>query len=516
MLLWIIVFAFIGITLGVGIWGMRKTSTLNDFFIGGRSLNPWVAAFSYGTSYFSAVMFIGFAGKLGWGFGLNVLWISLGNTLLGCLLAWFVLGYRTRRMTQNLNVMTMPEFFDKRFHAPNLKIFSAIVIFLFLLPYSASVFQGLGYLFEISLSIPYTTALIFMCVITAVYLVMGGFHAMTFNDFIQGTIMLFGSTLMFFILVGKSGGLVETIQTIETNYASHMGDRIPPWYMVAGVVFMTSFGVWGLPQMIQKFYAIKDEKQILRGAVVSTIFSFVVVFAAYFMGSMTHVFYEPPVAGQTNAVAVSSVQEQLGKVDSAGKIQTVTAPSVVKNGKTVIDYDRLIPDLMKTQLPDWLMIILVLLVLSASMSTLASLILVSSSAIAIDLYKEQAQLDDSSTKPLILIRFLSGLFILISFLIAMSKFDVIVTLMSISWGAVAGAFMAPYLYSLYWKRVTKWGVCTGMISGLATCILLFFVMGPEYSPLSASIAMVVPFFVIPPISFLTTPPDKALIEKAFR
>lgn len=514
MLLWILIIAFIGVTLGVGIWGMRKTSTLNDFFIGGRTLNPWVAAFSYGTSYFSAVMFIGFAGKLGWGFGLNVLWISLGNTLLGCLLAWFVLGYRTRRMTQNLNVMTMPEFFDKRYNAPNLKIFSAILIFLFMLPYSASVFQGLGYLFEISLNIEYTTALIFMCVITAIYLVMGGFHAMTFNDFIQGTIMLLGSSLMFFILVGKAGGLETTIQTIQTNYVLHLGDQIPPWYMVAGVVFMTSFGVWGLPQMVQKFYAIKDEKQILRGAIVSTIFSFIIVFAAYFMGSMTHVFYEPPATEQVQTVASSP--EQLGQKDAEGKIQTVPAPSVVKNGKTVIDYDKLIPDLMKTQLPDLLMIVLVLLVLSASMSTLASLILVSSSAIAIDLYKEQAQLDDSSTKPLILIRFLSGLFILISFLIAMSKFDVIVTLMSISWGAVAGAFMAPFLYSLYWKRVTKWGICAGMISGLTTCIVLFFVMGPEYSPLSASIAMVVPFFVIPPVSLLTTPPEEALIEKAFQ
>ncbi|MDO4574777.1 MAG: sodium/solute symporter [Planctomycetia bacterium] len=501
MFLWFLVIAFVAVLVSIGVWGMRKTSTLNDFFIGGRTLNPWVAAFSYGTSYFSAVMFIGFAGKLGWGFGLNVLWISLGNTILGCLLAWFVLGYRTRRMTQNLNVMTMPEFFDKRFEAPNLKIFSAIIIFLFLLPYSASVFQGLGYLFEITLGIHYQTALIFMCVITAVYLILGGFHAMTLNDFIQGLIMLVGSTLMFFILVGKTGGLTETIQTIHTNYPVHMGGKIPPWYVVAGVVFMTSFGVWGLPQMIQKYYAIKDERQILRGAVVSTFFSFVVVFAAYFMGSMTHVFY-------TND-ATQTVSENAA-------VAPVQIPTVEKKGNAVIDYDRLVPDLMKTHLPEALMAVLVLLVLSASMSTLASLILVSSSAIAIDLYKEQAQLDDSSTKPLILIRFLSGLFILISFLIAMSKFDVIVTLMSISWGAVAGAFMAPYLYSLYWKRLTKWGVCAGMITGLSCSIVLFFVMGPELAPVSASIAMVVPFAVIPVVSLLTAPPRQELVDKAFR
>ena len=525
MVLWILIACFVMLTVGVGIWGMRKTSTLNDFFLGGRTLNPWVAAFSYGTSYFSAVMFIGFAGKLGWGFGLNVLWISLGNTIFGCLLAWFVLGYRTRRMTQNLNVMTMPEFFGCRYEAPGLKILSAIVIFLFLLPYSASVFQGLGYLFQITLNIHYETALVFMCVLTAVYLIMGGFHAMTFNDFLLGNIMLVGSILMFVILTGKVGGVMEAVRTIQANYIPHI-KTAPPWYTVAGVVFMTSFGVWGLPQMVQKYYAIKDEKQILRGAIVSTLFSFIVVFAAYFMGGMTHIFYEPPVKVDSimdAQEADSTMLAHLGEVQ-AGKIQSVPAPAVEINGhqklnkagNPVIDYDRLIPDLMKTQLPNVLMSVLVLLVLSASMTTLSSLILVSSSAIAIDLYKEQAQLDDSSSKPLILIRFLSGLFILISFLIAVLKFDVIVTLMSISWGAVAGAFMAPYMYGLYWKRTSKAGAWAGMVTGLVVSVGLLFAWGPEHAPLAASLAMVVPFAVVPVVSLCTSAPSAETIEQAFK
>ena len=524
MLLWILIVCFVALTVGVGLWGMRRTSTLNDFFLGGRTLNPWVAAFSYGTSYFSAVMFIGFAGKLGWGFGLNVLWISLGNTIFGCLLAWFVLGYRTRRMTQNLNVMTMPEFFGVRYEAPNMKILSAIVIFLFLLPYSASVFQGLGYLFQITLGIDYVTALIFMCVLTAFYLIMGGFLAMTFNDFLLGNIMLIGSAMLFFILTGKVGGVMESVHVMQANYAQHI-PQAPPWYTVWGVVFMTSFGVWGLPQMVQKYYAIKDEKQIMRGALVSTVFSFVVVFAAYFMGGMTHVFYTNPLTEEQAAAVASADQatQEIGAKDAEGHIQPVPAPAVEINGhlklnkagNPVIDYDRLIPDLMKTQLPEILMAVLVLLVLSASMTTLSSLILVSSSAIAIDLYKEQAHLDDSSKKPLVLIRFLSGLFILISFLIAVLKFQVIVTLMSISWGAVAGAFMAPYIYGLYWKRTTKCGAYAGMITGLAVSLGLLYAWGPEHSPLAASIAMIAPFFVVPVVSLFSAPPSPELLDKAF-
>ncbi|MDO4569936.1 MAG: sodium/solute symporter [Planctomycetia bacterium] len=512
MILWTLTTIFIFVMLSVGFWGMRKTRTLGDFFIGGRSIGPWVSAFAYGTSYYSAVMFIGFAGKLGWGFGLNVLWTSLGNTLLGCLLAWFVLGYRTRRMTQNLGVMTMPEFFDRRFDAPNLKIFCAIIIFLFLLPYSASVFQGLGYLFQITMGLDYTTALIFMSIITAIYLIMGGYFAVTLNDFLQGIIMLIGSVVMFFILTNKSGGLMATIQTIQTNYPQNV-KPLPPWYMVASVAFMTSFGVWGLPQMIQKFYSIKDEKQILRAAIVTTGFSFVVVFAAYFMGSMTHVFYVSPETAVVSSVAAGPTI--VGETDATGRVQAVPAPTIEKNGKQVIDFDRLIPDLLKHQLPEALMAVIVLLVLSASMSTLSSLILVASSAIAIDLYKDRAKLDDSSDKPLVLIRFLSGLFILISFLIAMSKFDVIVTLMSVSWGAVAGAFMAPYLYALYWRRLTKWGALSGMITGLAVSIGLLIAWGPDYSPLSASLAMLIPFVVIPPVSLLTQPPRKELVDLAF-
>ena len=465
----------------IGIWGMKKTSTLGDFFLGNRSIGPWISAFAYGTSYFSAVVFIGFAGKLGWGFGLNVLWISLGNVVFGSFLAWIVLGKKTRRMTQNLNVMTMPEFLQERYDAKYIKLLSASIIFIFLLPYSASIFKGLGHLFEINFNISYDVALLVMILITGIYLVLGGYFAITLTDFIQGIIMIVGSIAMVAVLTGKSGGLVNSINEIMIKYPQHIpAGKEPGIIMLASLVFMTSFGTWGLPQMVQKFYAIKNEKLIYKAAIVTTIFALIVVFAAYFVGSLSHVFID--------------------------KIP-------LENG--VPAFDKIIPDLLKANLPEVLMAVILLLILSASMSTLSSLVLVSASSVAIDMYKGHINPKISKNNSVAMMRFLSGLFIIISYFIARYNFTIIITLMSLSWGVVAGAFMAPYLYGLYWRGTTKAGAYSGIITGLLLAVLLFFILGPANSPIASTIAMIVPFAVVPLVSLVTKKPAEKTIDKAF-
>ncbi len=472
---------FLTVMVGIGIWGMKKTSTLSDFFLGGRTIGPWISALAYGTTYFSAVIFIGFAGKLGWGFGLNVLWIVAGNSFIGALLAWLVLGRRTRRMTQNLDVMTMPEFLHERYGGAYFKLITATIIFIFLLPYSASVFKGLGHLFEANFHISYDIALLIMIFITGVYLVLGGYFAITLTDFVQGLIMILGSIALITVMVGKGGGIMNSISAISGKYAQH----IPPagqknYLMLAALVFMTSFGTWGLPQMVQKFYAVKNESVIKKAAIATLGFSLIITFAAYFTGAMSHIFYDavPVVNG---------------------------APA----------FDRIIPDLLTTHLPEWLMALILLLVLSASMSTLSSLVLVSSSSVAIDMYKGHINPGISKENSVAMMRFLSAIFILVSFLIARYEIAIIITLMSLSWGVVAGSFMAPYVYGLYWKRTTRAGAAAGMLTGLVLAIALFFIMGPANSPIASSIAMLVPFAVVPLVSLFTSPPDKAILDKAF-
>ena len=472
---------FVVVIISIGIWSMRKISSVNDFFLGSRSIGPWLSAIAYGTTYFSAVLFIGFAGKLGWSFGTNVLWIALGNVIIGCYLSWKILGKRTRRMSNNLKALTMPDFFQKRFDSKLLKIISSLIIFIFLLPYSASVFKGLGHLFEISFHIQYNIALIFMIFLTGIYLLLGGYFEIAVNDLVMGVIMFFGSIAMVVILSNNAGGIIPAFSNIATQYSAHIpAAKQPDILLLIALIFMTSFGTWGLPQMIQKFYAIKDEKFINKAAIITTVFATVVVFSAYFIGSMTHIFF--------NSVPLLE-------------------------GKPV--FDLLIPTLLTQYLPEFFLAIIFILIISASMSTLSSLVLVSASAIVMDLYNGIIQKNISEKSLLFLMRLVSAIFILFSWIIATYKFSVIVTLMSLSWGAVAGSFMAPYMYGLFWKKTSKSAALIGMLSGFFTAIILFFLLGPAKSPISASIAMIVPFIVIPIVSVISkdTPPN---IETAFQ
>jgi SSS family solute:Na+ symporter len=477
--------AFLVLMTVVGVWGMKKTKTLGDFFLGGRTMGPWVSAVAYGTSYFSAVIFIGFAGAQGWQFGLNALWIALGNALIGAAGAWIVLARRTRRMTQNLDAMTMPEFLQKRYGAKHLKPIAAAIIFFFLLPYSASVFKGLGHLFEKVFGIPYDAALLIMIAFTGVYLILGGYFAIAITDFIQGIIMFFGAAIMVLVLSGQGGGYIEMLRQTAENYQVHIPPaRQPSFITVFSLVFMTSFGTWGLPQMTQKFYAIKNEQVIKRAALVTTIFALMIGFSAYSTGAFAHVFFD--------------------------------LDSVPKNAAGIIQYDLIVPTLLTGHLPQVLLALILLLVLSASMSTLSSLVLVSSSSVAIDLYPSRIDEKTGKDRSVAMMRFLSAIFIIVSYFISRFQIGIIVYLMSLSWGVVSGSFAAPYILGLYSKRVTKAGAYAGLICGTTLMIILFFALGSSQSPLAASIAIIVPFIVTPLVSRFTRPPEKELLDKAFQ
>lgn len=474
----------------IGIWGMRKTATLNDFFLGGRSIGPWISAFAYGTTYFSAVIFIGFGGKIGWGYGLKGLAIAFGNAFIGTTAAWLILGRRARRMTQNLDAMTMPEFLQERFGSKYIKMFAAMIIFVFLIPYSASVFKGLGYLFEANFHIKYDHALLIMVAITGLYLVLGGYFAVTLTDFFQGIIMIFGSIIMVIILSGKAaeiagtsgigGAFTAATDSYNQWHSALPAGKQPSMLMLGALVFMTSFGVWGMPQMVQKFYAIKNEAVINKAALITTLFAVIISFAAYYSGALSHIFYDAPPMGPKGP-----------------------------------DFDRIVPELLTKYLPSGLMAVILLLILSASMSTLSSLVLVSASSVAIDLYKGHINPQISKENSLLMMRFLSAIFVAISYFVAKYQLAFIVELMALSWGSVAGAFMAPFFFGLYCKRITHSGVVAGMVTAIAVNVILYYKMGPQNSPIAASIAMIVPFIVIPLVSFVTKPPREEILNKAF-
>lgn len=438
----VLIVCFFAIMIVIGVRSRKHATDVNGFVLGSRSVGPWLSAFAYGTSYFSAVIFVGYAGQFGWNFGLSSTWIGLGNAFIGSLLAWSILGRRTRIMTQHLGSKTMPEFFGERFKSKGLKIAASVITFVFLIPYTASLFNGLSRLFSMAYNgIDYSVCVIVMSVLTGIYVLIGGYMATAINDFIQGLIMLGGIVAVILAVLHDNGGLLEATKALAATegdagwlgaYSSFLGPN--PVFLLF-VVLLTSLGTWGLPQMVGKFYAIKNEDSIKKGTVISTLFAIIVAGGCYFLGGF-------------------------------GRLYDI---DVKKNG-----FDAVIPTMLSTLSPVIIAIVIVL-VLSASMSTLSSLVLTSGSTVTLDLIAPMRKKPLSEKKKMLIMRALIVVFIVISAVIAIkqakSKSLFIAQMMGVSWGALAGAFLAPFLYGLYYKKTTKAAVVVSFIYGVGLEII---------------------------------------------
>ena len=490
---------FLAVMVGVGIYSRKQAKSVDGFVLGGRAVGPWLTAFAFGTSYFSAVVFVGYAGQFGWKYGLSSTWIGIGNAVIGSLLAWLLLGRRTKLMTQHIESRTMPDFFGTRFNSQGLRVTASIIAFVFLIPYTAGVYKGISTLFEMGFGIPYEYCVVIMAILTAVYVILGGYKATAMNDFIQGIIMIFGIIAVIVAVIAAQGGLTEAVGKLSLLpgddgtpgvFSSIFGPD--PWGLL-GVVVLTSLGTMGLPQMVGKFYSISDESAIRRGTVISTIFAFIVAGGCYFLGGFGRL-YDPVIAAD-------------------GKIA----------------FDSIVPAML-VQLSPALIALVVLLVLSASMSTLASLVLTSSSTMTLDLiYRDKKSLpgevedgaiDDIvaeriERRKVVVMRVLIVFFIAISLLIALNPPTFIAQLMGISWGALAGAFLAPFMLGLYWRGVTTASVWACFVWGVGLTVVNMLIGNPINPINCGAIAMVGGFIVVPLVSLFTPKLDSQLVNRIF-
>ncbi|MFP4698080.1 MAG: sodium:solute symporter [Eubacteriales bacterium] len=462
---------YISLIIGISVFTRKKANNVDHFMLGGRAIPSWMSAFSYGTAYFSAVLFIGYAGKIGWNFGLGALWIVLGNTFVGSYLAWKVLASRTREMTHRLNASTMPEFLAVRYDSKIIKIIATMVIFIFLVPYAASVYKGLGYLFKIVFDIDVNIILFIMMALTAFYLFVGGFMAASIADFIQGIIMIAGVLLLIGYVVthGNVEGFTTSVQNLN-NIDPKLTQMIHKDTALGlfSLVILTSLGSWGLPQMVHKFYTIKNEKSIKTAKWVSTIFALIITFGAYYTGSLSR---------------------------------------LVLNNNQPSSFDEVMPLVISEALPTFAAAIILVLVLSASMSTLASIVLAASSTVAVDLVKGVFNPDIEHKKMLWLLRILCVIFVIASYIMAIGN-SPILNLASLSWGAVSGCLFAPYLLGLYWKKATKFGVYTSFTTALV--ILIYGVL--KYDLSGSEIPTVGAFAIIIPVATMII---SSLVSQSF-
>ncbi|MCR5751652.1 MAG: sodium:solute symporter [Kiritimatiellae bacterium] len=497
--------AYFSVLIAIGCMCRKRASDVNGFVLGGRSVGPWLTAFAYGTSYFSAVVFVGYAGQFGWRYGISATWAGIGNALIGSLLAWAVLGRRTRIMTQHLDSATMPDFFAKRFGSPSLKLMASAIIFVFLIPYTASLYNGLSRLFGMAFSIDYAWCIVIMSILTAIYVIAGGYMATAINDFIQGIVMLVGISAVIWAILDSNGGLLASLDGLARIpgpsvvpgsaptpgiFASFLG---PDPLNLMFVVILTSLGTWGLPQMVQKFYAIKNEGSIKKGTMISTIFAFVVAGGCYFLGGFGRLFS--------------------GVLD------------VGPNGIPAGGFDAIIPKMLEGLSP-MLIALVVVLVLSASMSTLSSLVITSSSTFTIDFINGTVVRKMSDRSQVLCIRALIVVFIAISATLALVQYKssspiaFIAQMMGVSWGAMAGAFLAPFMYSLYSRKVSAASCWACFILAPAfTLVGVFFRDAmPDIlkSPINTgALAMLGGLVVVPVVSMFTRKPPKVLVDGSF-
>ena len=489
----------------IGCISYGKSKTLDGFLIGGRNIGAWVTAFAYGTTYFSAVVFVGYAGQHGWNIGLGAVWIGIGNAVLGCLISWLLFANRTRKMTKKLEAKTMPEYFEKRYGSKGMKIFAAIIIFVFLVPYSAAVYKGLGSLF--SAVFPGVETWVWMLIIaclTAVYLVAGGYVATAYTDLVQGIIMIVGVVCLIVAVLGHEnvGGLSGLIENLS-NFQSLPDDPNPTtgaqltsifggssFKFLCVNIMLTSFGTWGLPQMIGKFYAIKDTAAIKRGTIISTAFCLIIGCGAYLIGSTSRLILEGQLPeGGIDSVIPAVLMEVLGN-DTLGIV---------------------------------LLAVIMILLLSASMSTLEAVVLTSASAVAVDLIPTIRKKETKPETQMLLTRILCLVFVACSFIFATQNIPIIVSLMSFSWGVVSGCFIGPYIWGLFSKKITKIGAYAGMISGLltvgiATLVITLtsdFSAAAAKSPEMGVAAMAVSLVVVPVVSAFTKNKDTKRVDEIF-
>ncbi len=497
----LILVLYIAALFGIAFYTRKRSKTVDDFLLAGKGMGGIMTAFAYGTTYFSAVIFIGYAGKNGYAYGLGSLWIGVGNAIIGSLIAWIVLARRTRRATHFFGARTLPEMFEKRYESKHIKLVCAVIIFIFLVPYAASVYQGLGYLFELVFGIPFWAIVLIMATLTAVYLFFGGYFATVLTDFFQGIIMLLGVVVMvgFVMNYEKVGGAVEGFKKL---FADELGffpaftsqGGAPHGYSLLMLVLLTSLGTWGLPQIVHKFHTVKSERAIKQAAWVSTVFALVIGVCAYLVGCF--------------ACYIIGA-EQVGALVASGQ------------------EDKIIPTILVEALPAGLVGLIVVLVMSASMSTLASLTLSGSSAVAVDFYKGYIKKDASDKKVNLLMRLLCVAFVAVSVVIAITRPAGIISLMSLSWGTLAGCFLGPYIWGLYSKKATKKGAYAGIVSGLSVTLILYSVSlilshtgnaaaAGYFSPPAIGVfAMIASVIIVPLVSRFTAPPSSEMLEPLF-
>jgi SSS family transporter len=457
----------------IGLVARSRARSAEGFYLGSRSIGAWVTAFSFVAAYYSSVVIIG-GGGFGYKYGMATLWVGATNVLVGTLLAWIVLGARTRTMTGRLGTITMPDFFARRFDSPAARTISAVVVTVFLVLYSVSVVQGMGHAFEVLVDVPYVWGVLLSALIIIVYTALGGYVAVVWTGFAQGIIMIAGLLLLTVLALGRVGGLAQAFSRLGTIEAGKylVTPGIWGWPGIISFSMIVSFGVWGMPQLVTRFYSMKNLQVLRLGTVVATLGG-AIALLPYFNGALARVLFPALPAA-----------------------------------------DKAIPMLVKTAMPAWASAVFLAAVIAAGMSTFSAVLIVSVSSLVKDLVRDSFRVQLAPKTEVALSRICSVVIGLAAVLVALRPPAMILVITGFAWAVIASTTLWPYLLGLYWRRPSRAGVVAAMAGGCITS-LVWLALGNPFKLHGFVPGMSVSLVLLVAVSLLTPGPRSETVRAAF-
>lgn len=436
---------YLVILVGIGVWSMKKTSSTEDYFLGGRGLGGWVAALSAQASDMSGWLLMGLPGSV-YALGTGQAWIAIG-LFIGTVCNWLFISKRLRRYTIVANnSMTLPEFFENRFHDRKKIILtiSSVVIVIFFLVYTASALASGGKLFNAVFGIDYHVALAIGAVVILVYTFLGGFLAVCTTDFVQGLLMLVGLMVVPVCAYSFIDGSFEaqvTASGITGSYSDYMSlfSNGGKPYRFIDILSQLAWGLGycGMPHILVRFMAIKSEKEIKKSSAVAIIWCFLSLVAACIIGVLGRAYFGSDVLKDAENVFIEMINS-------------------VFNSKLALPF---------------IGGIFICGILAAIMSTADSQLLVCASSVSKDIYKNIIKPSASDKKVLQISRITVIIVAVLAFIIAWNPESSIMGLVSDAWAGLGSAFGPLVVASLFWKRTNLYGAVAGILSGGITVII---------------------------------------------
>lgn len=487
--------AYLLLVLGIGVWFSNRNKTTDDFYLGGRKLGPFVTAMSAEASDMSSWLLMGLPG-VAYLTGLaEASWTAIG-LVIGTYLNWLIVAKKLRNYSSSLGATTIPAFFSARFKDKSnmLSIIAAVVIIIFFVPYTASGFAACGKLFNSLFGINYLTAMIVCAAVIILYTMLGGFLAASTSDFVQSIVMTIALIVVLGYGVAHAGGFGAVIDNAKSldGYFTILRTHDPATLTGSPYSFLTicsllawGLGYFGMPHILLRFMAIEDAKKLKLSRRVATVWVVISMAVAVFIG-----------------------------VIGLGMVSHGSMGALADSERIIVEISKLISQ--HNAVSALLAGVILAGILAATMSTADSQLLAAASSVSQNIVKEKLAKNMSEKTTMLVARVTLVVIAVIAVFLASDENSSVFRVVSFAWAGFGAAFGPVVLFSLFWKRTTKWGALSGMVSGGAMVFIWKYgiaKLGGAFAIYELLPAFAVACIAIVVVSLITPAPEKDIVDK---